>query len=696
MTAILNSSYVHAFAWTLLHFLWQGAALGLIAFFWLRQSRRPSDVRYAAGVAMLAAMLAAPVLTCGYLMSHSNVASPGAIAAGTVGGRAAIGPHAAERVEPVGPAGPAGPAEPAGLAVVLSLWLAGASVLSLRLLGGWVVARRFVRHAIQPVSPEIRGLAQRVAGRLALDRVVHVVESTAVSVPMIIGWLTPVVLLPAAALAGLSAMQVEALLAHELAHVRRHDYLVNLLQNVTETLLFYHPAVWWLSRQVRIEREHCCDDLAIDACGDRLVYATALSDLAALGTARGLALAATDGSLLERVQRILGGSGDRRSTASGWISFVLVALLATAVIPLVAARGRGQGGQAGSIDAVRFDRTVTSMPAAIVTAPPARNERDDQPTGAVQEPSTDDLERLKKQLAEIDEMRRALLERYLDQTGARDRDLDELKAKLAAARRAASETTAGPSEAMLAEMKARAEELARAAEQEKLLGNDERATAERQAAEAALDDAKMRAMELKRAEEDLLVEQKLQALREQQAKQLDAAQLADSNQTADDLRNRLAEATARLQDLRQGLDTKLAAAAYQKTELAAKLAAERETSAAGGAIVFVHDGTKITLKWTGKFRLSDDNRDVAWVEPGRTVAFVDDSTVVEVRGLDDGRIQQTYTKNGQTLPYEPSGRDFVSTMLQQLLPAGIKFDSDSSRSDELKAILKAVRVEAAR
>ena len=89
-----------------------------------------------------------------------------------------------------------------------------------------------------------------------------------VDVPTVIGWLRPVVLVPASALAGMTPQQLEAILAHELAHIRRHDYLVNLLQTLVETLLFYHPAVWWLSRRIRIERENCCDDLAVSLCGD--------------------------------------------------------------------------------------------------------------------------------------------------------------------------------------------------------------------------------------------------------------------------------------------------------------------------------------------------------------------------------------------------------------------------------------------
>ena len=188
---------------------------------------------------------------------------------------------------------------------MLVIWFAGVAALSLRLLGGWVVARRLATHAVRPASAELRMLATQIAGRLALDRAVSVLESSRVRVPVIVGWLKPVVLFPAATLSSLSPAQIEAILAHELAHIRRHDYLVNLLQSAVETLLFYHPAVWWASRHVRAEREHCCDDVAVEVC-DRLVYVSALSDLARMTTAHGTALAATDGSLVRRVRRLLG------------------------------------------------------------------------------------------------------------------------------------------------------------------------------------------------------------------------------------------------------------------------------------------------------------------------------------------------------------------------------------------------------
>src|SRR5207244_12267403 len=114
---------------------------------------------------------------------------------------------------------------------------------------------RLTRRGLTPVAPELLDLARRISAQLHLKRAVQIFESAAVAVPMMVGWLKPMVLLPASALSGLTATQIEALRAHALAHVRRLDYLVNLLQAAVETLLCYHPAVWWVSRESRDARE---------------------------------------------------------------------------------------------------------------------------------------------------------------------------------------------------------------------------------------------------------------------------------------------------------------------------------------------------------------------------------------------------------------------------------------------------------
>jgi Zn-dependent protease with chaperone function len=242
---------------------------------------------------------------------------------------------------------------PVWVPLVPALWMAGVAVLSLRLLGGWVLTRSLARRAVTVVPPAIDAAAREMARRLELQRAVAILESAAVTVPTLVGWLRPVVLLPAAALSGLSPAQLQAILAHELAHVRRHDYLVNLLQSMVETLLFYHPAVWWVSAQVRAEREHSCDDLAVQVCGDRLVYVSALAELTTIER-RQFALAATDGSLLQRVKRILGRQ-DVRELPPSWGALVLCLVL---------------GGGAGTYDlTTRAAESQQPVPPAVPVAP---------------------------------------------------------------------------------------------------------------------------------------------------------------------------------------------------------------------------------------------------------------------------------------------------------------------------------------
>ena len=220
---------------------------------------------------------------------------------------------------------------------LVALWIVGLCFCSVRLLGGLALVARLKRHHTAPASPEwqqrLAALARRmhVRGRDAISLRVCVNIRTAA----VIGVLRPVILVPASALTGLAPQQMEAVLAHQLAHIRRHDYLVNLLQSVVETLFFYHPAVWYLSRRVRLEREHCCDDDAVAVVGDPVTYVAALTDLELLRQGvPTLAMAANGGSLLHRVQRLLAPRSEAApswSTATGLLTLVIVfAVLATA------------------------------------------------------------------------------------------------------------------------------------------------------------------------------------------------------------------------------------------------------------------------------------------------------------------------------------------------------------------------------
>jgi len=198
------------------------------------------------------------------------------------------------------------------LRVVAVGWVAFASFLIFRTLCDYCGLARLISSG-RPIPK--RQVAQRryvtrltaLARRMGIQRTVTLMESALIDVPSVIGWFKPIVLVPVAFLGSMPPDQIEAILAHELAHVRRCDYFVNLLQIVIETLLFYHPAVRWISRALREERENCCDDIAISVAGDKVTYVSALASLAErsllLST---VAMAADGGSLIKRVRRVLG------------------------------------------------------------------------------------------------------------------------------------------------------------------------------------------------------------------------------------------------------------------------------------------------------------------------------------------------------------------------------------------------------
>jgi len=317
------NGFANATAWALVHFLWQGtlAALAAGGALALLERRRASS-RYAVAVGALLVMAALPVITALQLAPSQVEMRPAIPAAAASPGSVDVQPA------PVSlGAAPMRTFDGALLSWVLGLWLGGVSVLSLYHLGGWGLVRRLPRQG-RPAGAAAVALAQDLCRRLRIRRAVALLESSAVAVPTVIGWLRPVILVPASTLTGLSPAQLAAILAHELAHVRRHDYLINLFQTAVETLFFYHPAVWWVSAQIRRERENCCDDLAVAVCGDRLSYARALVDLEDLRAAPRLAVAASGGSLSARVRRLV--SAPARSARRFWAAGLLALALLTA------------------------------------------------------------------------------------------------------------------------------------------------------------------------------------------------------------------------------------------------------------------------------------------------------------------------------------------------------------------------------
>ena len=310
---------------------------------------RSASWRYVAGCAGLAVMAVVPVATMRAL-APAGVAADGparAVAVQTVE-RAASLPEGAGVGEPVAvtalPAVPLPAAPPAAaaawgervrsvlelrLAWVVAVWLLGVVILSLRLCGQWLWAQRAKSHGVRPVGNSWQGRLCDLAGRIGLRRPVRLVESAVAQVPLVIGHLRPVILLPAWRLTGLTPGQLEAILIHELAHIRRYDYFVNLVQTVIEILLFYHPAVWYVSRRIRAERENCCDDLAVAVTGDRLAYVRALVAMEELRQASPpLALAVGGSGLLQRIRRLVDRPDPRVRLSRPWgVGLFLIALI---------------------------------------------------------------------------------------------------------------------------------------------------------------------------------------------------------------------------------------------------------------------------------------------------------------------------------------------------------------------------------
>lgn len=286
----------------LLHFIWQGIAVGFllwIALLLLR--RRTANARYVVSCVALVLLAIAPFITAwtAYRPYSASQLSWKTIAGMEQRQGADFSIASPDRLS--------------GLqsleAWVLPLWGLGVALFTLRLMWCWGHTSG-LRRSGTAADSSFLAMVSRAAQRVGVTRGIRVLMSSVAEVPSVIGWARPVLLLPVAVAAGLTPEQLEAVIAHELAHIRRHDYLVNLAQTVVETVLFYHPAVWWVSSRIRYERELCCDDLAVAAVGDAAAYARALARLEQVRVFQpSLAMGAADGPLFHRIERLLGGDG---------------------------------------------------------------------------------------------------------------------------------------------------------------------------------------------------------------------------------------------------------------------------------------------------------------------------------------------------------------------------------------------------
>lgn len=345
---LLSQEMVERLGWTLVHSLWEITAIAVLLGL-ARQGVRSVSVRYLLAMLALALSVAAPAVTFQRLIPARAVQVNGAPVA-------AAAPASLATIEiPVLKGSPLparnivkAPSPPIAWRVgmrpllpwAVTAWLLGVACMMLAHLGGWWLLRRLRTRDLVPAGFEIQQALAHGCKRLGLWRTVRVLESSRVLVPVVMGTLKPLVLVPCGILSHLSQRELEAILAHEIAHLRRWDDVANFLQCAVETVLFYHPALWWISRIVREEREICCDELAVSGGVERHDLAQALGHVALWqGSVPQPALAATGRMpVLARIQRLLKPPVPH-AAASPW-PLLALALLALVAVPLLPAQNK--------------------------------------------------------------------------------------------------------------------------------------------------------------------------------------------------------------------------------------------------------------------------------------------------------------------------------------------------------------------
>ena len=304
----------------LAHFVWEGALIGAIAAAVLR-TQRSARVRYSVAALGLLTMAISFAVTLAILLPPQAV-------------RFAVAPRSL--LLPVLPQDAGTPSPDVAtdrLSIFALVWMSGVLILYARSLVSWIMAERLRRVGVCAAPVMWQERLEVLRQRVALSKPVVLLESCLAETPAVVGFFRPVILMPLGLLAGLPAEQVEAILLHELAHIRRYDYAVNLLVGLVEGLLFYHPAVWWLARMVRAERENCCDDEVVAATGDRCGYASALASLEQYRwtQSEAAAMAARGGNLMHRIRRVLNAPQQPRAAGLPVFSVVVLAI-ATALV----------------------------------------------------------------------------------------------------------------------------------------------------------------------------------------------------------------------------------------------------------------------------------------------------------------------------------------------------------------------------
>lgn len=320
-----DENIAYALGWTVVHSLWQGVIIGGVVglLFWVLRNKRP-NLRYGVGLMGLLAMTLTSLYT---FWSVFDVSVGGSQSEGNLviieevaGAETAIstGIWTVENFVTTHISG------------IVLFWVIGVFFFALKLLGGYFYLN-ILRKQSSPIElPEVNMLLEAIRKKLNLSRKITVATSDFIQSPLVVGWMKPLVLFPVGLINQLSTKELESILAHELAHVYRLDYLSNILQSIVEVLFYYHPVIWWISSRVRQERESSCDDIAVRIGGDKVLYAKALlalQEYAKQPPLFALSFVGKKKLLLHRIQRILNHPQNKNSVMEKLVIMFLVVVL---------------------------------------------------------------------------------------------------------------------------------------------------------------------------------------------------------------------------------------------------------------------------------------------------------------------------------------------------------------------------------
>jgi len=272
---------INAVGWTIFHSIWQAVfAAILVGSILITCNQKSARLRYNLTLSAIFILFAASIITfCKVYNSieseNSNlIADKIVLNSNTITGFPTISPKSEIEI-----LGNIKNLFDRNLPFIVSIWFLGVILFSLRITGGLLYIRRLRKFGIKTPNEQWPIILSNISSKINLKRIVNIFESSLVKIPVAIGYFKPLILFPLGILSTLPQNQVEAIIAHELAHLKRNDFIVNLIQTFIEAFFFYHPAVWWISSIINSERENCCDDIAIDYCLDSTVYSNALFNL---------------------------------------------------------------------------------------------------------------------------------------------------------------------------------------------------------------------------------------------------------------------------------------------------------------------------------------------------------------------------------------------------------------------------------